>query len=70
MENTEMKGKTCGGSCGCHKLFPIVVILFGLLFLLGALNIVTWWFVDVAWPILVIIVGIKKLMKCGCCAGK
>lgn len=66
----KMEGKTCG--CGCHKALPIIVILFGLLFLLGALNIVTWWFVDVAWPILVIIAGFVKLCKgkCGCCTAK
>ena len=66
MENKDMGmgGKTCG--CGCHKALPILVILFGLVFLLGALNIVTWWFVEIAWPILVIIAGFVKLSKGGC----
>ena len=64
----KMEGKTCG--CGCHKGFPILVILFGLVFLLSALNVVTMAFVGIAWPILVIIAGLMKLMKgkCGCCA--
>jgi hypothetical protein len=68
MENAEGKGKTCG--CGHHKTLPILVILFGLVFLLESLNVVTWGFVNIAWPILVIILGCVKLSKCGCCAGK
>ena len=68
MENMETKGKTCG--CMHHKAMPILVILFGLAFLLGSLNIITWSFVDIAWPILVIIAGFVKLNTCGCCAGK
>jgi hypothetical protein len=62
MENKDMGGKTC--NCGHHKVFPILVILFGLAFLLGALNILTWSFVGIAWPILVIIAGASKFCKC------
>ena len=71
MENMEqkdhmMQGKTC--KCGHHKVFPIIVILFGLEFLLAAVGVLTWSFVAVTWPILVIIVGFMKLMRCNCCA--
>lgn len=67
MENNDMKtGKTCG--CPHHKIFPILVILFGLDFLLATLGVLTWGFVNVTWPILLILVGCMKLMKCGCCA--
>jgi hypothetical protein len=80
MENTTghgaeaMNGKTCGGKCGCghHKVFPILVILFGLAFLLAQVNVLSWNFVGVTWPILVIIAGIMKLCggMCKCCCKK
>ena len=59
-------GKTCG--CGCHKFMPIIVILFGLDFLLGMLGVLTMGFVNISWPILIIIAGCMKLFKgsCGC----
>jgi hypothetical protein len=60
-----MKGKTC--NCGHHKVVPILVILLGLDFLLAQLNVLTWGFVGVTWPILVIIGGIVKLNMCKCC---
>ena len=72
MDSKEMKmgGKTCG--CPCHKTISILVVLFGLIFLLGALNIIPWQWVDIAWPILVIIAGITKMCKgmCSCCAAR
>ena len=68
MENNDVKtgGKTC--RCGCHKTMPILIILLGLDFLLGALAIFTWGFVNITWPILVIIAGCVMLGKrsCGC----
>ena len=67
MENNDMKmGKTC--SCSHHKVFPILVILFGLDFLLAAVGVLTWDFVNITWPILLIIAGCMKLVKCDCCA--
>ncbi len=70
MENdgVKMGGKTCG--CGCHQAIPALVILFGFDFLLGALGVITWGFVNIIWPILIIIAGCVKLAKrsCGCCA--
>jgi len=61
------EGKVC--NCPHHKVIPWLVILVGLDFLLGALSILTWWFVDVTWPILLIIGGGTMLgqSKCGCC---
>jgi uncharacterized membrane protein len=62
-----MQGKTCKGcGCGHHKIVPILIILLGLEFLLAQVNVLTWGFVGVTWPILVIIVGCMKLAK-GCC---
>ena len=62
-----------GGSkmvCKCvhHKVTPILIILIGLTFLLGALNILSMWAVSIIWPVLLIIAGVKKLaMKSGMC---
>ncbi len=60
-----------GGKCDCshHKAVPIIVVLFGLLFLLEALNVITPDVVGVVWPILVIIGGLTHLFSgnCKCC---
>jgi len=72
----EMKDKTCncgacGGHCGCmhHKIVPILIVLLGLEFLLAQVSVLSWNFVDVTWPILVMIAGIVKLFggSCKCC---
>ncbi len=61
-------GKNC---CKCmhHKVPSLLVVLFGLLFLLKAWDMVSMGFVDVAWPVLVILLGLMKLTsgKCKCC---
>ncbi|MBX4200691.1 DUF5668 domain-containing protein [Candidatus Parcubacteria bacterium] len=59
--------------CNCHhhKVFPVLVVLFGLLFLLQALNVVSWQFTMMAWPVLVIAGGVMKFVgksgMCKCC---
>ena len=62
MEGAE--GKTCG--CTHHKVFPILVVLFGLTFLLGNLNILTQQFVSIAWPVIICLAGLMKLTGGGC----
>jgi hypothetical protein len=66
MEMGETK-KVC--SCGHHKVLPIIVILLGLAFLLGALNVLTATVVNMIWPILLIIGGVVKMSesRCSCC---
>ncbi len=66
-----MDEHTEGGVCKCshHKMGPVLVILFGLLFLGGTLG---WWgsnVVNLGWPVLVIIAGLTKLCAgwCKCC---
>ena len=61
------KGMMC--KCSHHKVMPILVIVFGLLFLGGALEWVSPMTVMVTWPILVIIGGVMKLSggMCKCC---
>ena len=67
MQNTP---KVC---CACHhhKVAPILVILFGLTFLLGTWGTLSWGTVHTVWPILVIIAGLMKLADkmgmCKCC---
>ena len=61
MEN----GKVC--QCGHHKVVPLCIILIGLVFLLGEMGVLTAGFVAVSWPILLVIIGGAKLMKCKCC---
>ena len=67
METQKMpEGKTC--KCPHHKALPILTIVIGADFLLGALSIFTWWFVNVTWPILLIIGGFMWMSgnSCGC----
>ncbi len=69
MEETHVmpgKGMTC--KCPHHKAIPVLIILIGLDFLLGATGTLSWNFVDVTWPILLMIGGIVKLVRCGCCS--
>ena len=53
--------------CTHHKIMPWCIILIGLAFLLLQLNILTAYAVGIIWPILLMVIGAKKLMKCKCC---
>ena len=69
------EGMTCGsGGCACphHKMVPLCITLIGLLFLLQAYGTVSASFVSVAWPILLILIGLQKMFKgmCKCCGSK
>lgn len=61
------QGKTC--SCPHHKVVPIIGILLGLDFLLGATGTLSANTVAIIWPILVIIAAGTKLgsRSCKCC---
>jgi len=63
-----MDSITAGPACGCphHKVVPGFIALFGLLFLLHAFGIFTDMFVDVAWPVLVLLAGLTKMFSRGC----
>jgi len=64
-------GKSCGTStcckCPCHKMLGILIVLIGLTFLLGNFDVVSAKFVATAWPILVILIGLKKMCPKGAC---
>ena len=63
-----MKSGMC--SCPHHKMPGLLVVVFGLIFLLGYLNVLTSQAVMIAWPIVVILAGLMKLMsgRCKCCS--
>jgi len=61
MEN----GKVC--KCAHHKAVPVCIILIGLAFLLQTLNMMSAGAVAVIWPVLLIVIGAVKMMKCKCC---
>jgi hypothetical protein len=65
----KMNGACKNCSCFHHKMMPLFVILFGLVFLLFNLDILSQTFVDYAWPIIVIVAGLTKMFdgQCKCC---
>ncbi len=58
-------------ACKCchHKVMPLGIALIGVLFLLGALNVLSGEIVNITWPAVLIVIGLAKLMgtKCKCC---
>lgn len=72
------QGGGCGGcedmgkgGCRCphHMMFPFLVVAFGATFLLGAFNVIDGETVNVIWPIIVVLAGLKKMFArmCKCC---
>ncbi len=60
------EGKTC--KCMHHNMVPLLVVLFGVLFLLNAFMLVSNYITAIVWPILVIAAGGTKMGMCKCCA--
>lgn len=56
------------GACRCvhHKVVPILIILFGLVFLLGTLGYLDANIARIAWPTIIILVGLVKLFSGSC----
>ncbi len=67
METPQASDKKC--SCMCHKMVGLFVALIGLTFLLGALNVLAARTVDILWPILLLLIGVKLVFtgRCKCC---
>jgi len=59
-----------GGMCNCphHKVFAFVVLLVGILFLLKDLNYWSFWNLN-WWTVGFLMLGLKKVAGCKCCAG-
>lgn len=71
-ENVPQKsGDGCCKSCSCvhHLMVPILVVVLGLVFLLGNLNVLSASTVGWLWPLVVIIGGLTAICggKCKCC---
>jgi hypothetical protein len=67
MEVEAGQQKKCG--CPCHKMGGVVVVLIGVIFLLGNLDIISSKIIGIIWPIFIILAGIKIMAKrmCKCC---
>lgn len=69
MQNVHGGKNVC--KCQHHKVVPSLIILFGLVFLLQAMEIVTSGFAMITWPIIVIAAGAMKFGEksgmCKCC---
>ena len=67
METSQASEKKC--SCPCHKIVGLFVALIGLTFLLGAFNVFSARVVEVTWPILLVLIGVKLAAtgNCKCC---
>jgi len=72
MENHENdpQGKTC--KCSHHMIKPVLLLIFGIDFFLGAIGVLTNGFVQITWPIIIIIIAIMMMTgkNCKCCQGK
>ena len=61
-----------GCGCSCHKTLGILIAFIGVVFLLGHFDVIGSDTVDILWPVLVILIGIKKAYGrsiCKCCSG-
>ncbi len=69
MKNGEACKAGEGCCCPCHKMKAVFVFLFGLVFLLGAFDVISQHLVSIAWPIIVMLAGLKMMCKgmCKCC---
>lgn len=71
MDNPQNSQNHNGMTCKCphHKMGPLAVVIFGLVFLLGALNVLSAQVVGIVWPIIVILAGLFKMKEgsCKCC---
>lgn len=58
----------CG--CGATKM-GVLITLFGLVFLLGSLGVISQAAVSSLWPTVIVIAGLLKIAKgCACAKGK
>ena len=55
--------------CPCHSMVGVFLVLFGAVFLLRQLELISESTTEIIWPIMIILVGLKKIFKgkCPCC---
>lgn len=68
-----MDAGKCGNGCKCvcHKMPGLLIALIGVTFLLGHFGAISEDLVSVIWPVILILIGLKKACRgiCKCCAG-
>ncbi len=62
----EAQNACCG--CPCHKFNGILIALIGLDFLLGNLGVLDQKITGIVWPVLLMLMGVKRIVRCKCCA--
>ena len=71
MSDNNMQNMGGGNKCPCphHKVVPVAVFLIGLFGLLSYFQIISMNGFSIAWPILLMIIGLMKIFKnkCRCC---
>ncbi|MCX6741542.1 MAG: DUF5668 domain-containing protein [Candidatus Parcubacteria bacterium] len=69
MDQNQVEKKGC---CPCQTMTPLFIVLIGLVFLARAFGYLSVGAVDIIWPILVILIGLKELTRgmCKCCDSK
>lgn len=64
------QGHAChwNNQCRCmhHRVVPMLLVLLGLAFLLENLGLLSSGFVGLAWPVLVMLIGLQKMMGLSC----
>jgi K+ transporter len=69
----KMNGEN-GAKCSCfyHDAIPVLMIIFALLFFLQAMGLIGEYFVSLAWPVLVAVAGVMKILgrRCNCCGDR
>jgi hypothetical protein len=70
MPTTEEKPSEGKCSCPCHNMIGVFVFLFGLTFLLRALDVLSNHAAAIIWPIIVMLAGLKTIFRrmCKCCS--
>jgi hypothetical protein len=66
--STPSEGKKC---CPCSKFPGLMVILFGLTFLLRETGLISQHCAAITWPVIVILAGAQYMFRglCKCCKG-
>ena len=64
MMGREGAERTC--KCPHHKIVPLLVVILGIVFLLGAMDVLSPEVVGIVWPIVLIVGGLMKMMSGSC----
>ena len=67
--SSECCSKEGSCECMCHKMLSVLVFLFGLVFLLDAMAVISHAMAYMIWPVIVMVAGATMFFKgsCKCC---